>query len=86
MLLETQEELLDKEMDWFLRCLIFSNICLSFFACCFCGPEQKNFEPNHMVSVSSSLKVALTCYTGSFEIIFSSPFTAYLNHKNILPA
>lgn len=39
-----------------------------------------------MVSVSSSLKVALTCYTGSFEIIFSSPFTAYLNHKNILPA
>lgn len=49
----------------------------------FLWSKQKNFEPSHMALVSSSLKVALTCYAGSFEIIFSSPF---LNHKNILPA
>lgn len=49
----------------------------------FLWSKQKNFEPNHMALVSSSLKVAMTCYTGSFAIIFSSPF---LNCKNMLPA
>lgn len=65
------KDALDKGVECFLECLIFPSVCEGFFTCSFVVQVKRTLKT--VVSSVSSMEVVLTCYTGSFEIIFSSP-------------